>query len=427
MKLTLLLALTLVSISIAHTNEDRILSVIHEYSTQNLKSLALTAEAFDRQQKGREGLLGGLHDYIDSLKPSQIIDIIMNFIIQYPELQSKSFFEDLAGIKPSPQNLDFFEGLNYLSRKELINYGNGCENYEIEKGNNFKIGGFHDYSNNFLSEQSLIDFVTACVKRNLELADGKLAEISKSKHLSLEEVHDSLSVYSRKSLIKIAIAFDEYDREISKFPRVGGVIDIVESLTNEEIIQEVMNKTLKYPELREINMAKNLVLRYQSYEARHFLNGLSLILPILPKETLINIAIKFEKYFREKRGLLLVGGLHDYAYTLNEGKLVRIIRDFITDQPELNQPSILLNNEIISKDEVILSLPTDIESLIRIAFTIESFERDFTNIHKRGGFHDYIFTLGFNEIKSLIIQKLDEYPILYVNGYLNYLMLEKNN
>lgn len=429
MKLALLIVLTLAaySYSLNNIDDDRILSIIHNYSTQNLKSLALTAEAFDRQQRGREGLLGGLHDYIDSLSPSQIVDIIVNFISQYQELQSKKFFENLANIKQTPEGLDFFEGLKYLSRKQLVNYGISCRNYEQEKRNSFKIGGF-DYYYSRLSESALIDYITACVNRdNLELAEGKLAIISKPKLLSLEEVHDYLSIVIRKSLIKIAIAVDEYDREVSKFPRVGGIIDFVETLTNEEIIQEVMNKSLNNPELREINMIKNLVLRYQSYEARHVLNGLSLILPILSKESLIDIAIKFEKYFREKKGLLLVGGLHDYAHTLTEGKIVRIIRDFITDQPELNQPSVLLNNGLINKEDVILSLPADTPSLIKVALAIESFERDYTNIHKRGGLHDYIFTLGHSEIKSIIIQKADEYPILYVKSYLNYLVFTEYN
>lgn len=120
---------------------------------EDLKSVALAGESYDRTQR-KVFLLGGLHDYIDSLSKDQVYEIIMNYVRQYPELRKPGYLEALAGIPDKG-----FENLlkNYKIEK-LKETALALEAYDRDVRNIRLMGGLHDYIDS-LTVENLIEYI----------------------------------------------------------------------------------------------------------------------------------------------------------------------------------------------------------------------------------------------------------------------------
>lgn len=126
---------------------------LFKMNLEDLKNIALAGESYDRTQR-KVILLGGLHDYIDSLSKDQVYEIIMNYVKQYPELRRPGFLESLAGIPDKG-----FESLlkNYDLPK-LKNTALALEAYDRDVRKIRLMGGLHDYIDT-LTAENLIEYI----------------------------------------------------------------------------------------------------------------------------------------------------------------------------------------------------------------------------------------------------------------------------
>ena len=56
----------------------------------------------------------------------------------------------------------------------------------------------------------------------------------------------------------------------------------------------------------------------------------------LPRIHLIEVALSCESFIRKKKGVKLLGGLHDYIDSLENKEIITIIKSFVSENPELD-------------------------------------------------------------------------------------------
>lgn len=407
-------------------NNDQIIDKLKEYNTNELKTLAIAAENYHRVINNLNHMKGGLHDYINSLSDEKIIKIIKDYIKLYPALESKQFFEEIAQLDRSFANtLPILESLSYLSRDTLIRYGETCDQYHRQIRNIITLGGFHDFAYS-LNTEDLIDAVRECLKLNPQLLEGDwIREVSRVKTLTVEEFNLMLDTIDADGLAKIAIACDEYDRAESATPRVGGLVDFVERLNVNERRTEIISLVTKHEKLRELGFIKILLKKYENIEYRSSIKGISVVLHSISREELERLALEFEKYHRSKNNLLLVGGLHDYIDRLPDEEVIGIIRGFIEDNNELNDPEIVksvakFESKFWEKIE-----KKNIEELRQICLSLEAYDRKTRGIFPLGGLHDYINSLERKDLIEYIRIKADQYPIVTLPDQLDRIVSTK--
>ena len=130
------------------------------------------------------------------------------------------------------------------------------------------------------------------------------------------------------------------------------------------------------------------------------------ILEKLQKNQLTALAIETEEVYRKENNVFLLGGLHDFAYSLSKERLIEEISNLITlggdklDSFVKNQVDKLTESTFKFPIKAILSKYTK-EQLLRIASLIETHNRSehiFT-----GGLHDYAESLTKEELVNAII------------------------
>ena len=175
--------------------ENTLLNRIHNFNTEDLKKLAIAGQRFDREKKGRTNLLGGLEDYINTLKPSQIIDIIRGYVFKYPELNNASLFLRLAGIEASEQLLKLDEAISKGSRKTLERLALECEAYRNKKENTEGLlGGLVTYIWR-MKDEAIRSFINECLKGVPELREhDRLAYLAERREASFEKVKKILKI-----------------------------------------------------------------------------------------------------------------------------------------------------------------------------------------------------------------------------------------
>jgi len=134
---------------------------------------------------------------------------------------------------------------------------------------------------------------------------------------------------------------------------MGGLDDYIDSLSNTDIAQKVLDYAKKYPVLNNSDKLNSLVAAFNIHHAvsNHsvFLNlgGLHDYIFSEPKDTLINWALACEKYDREQSNQFLIGGLDDYIHSLNNAAIAQIILNYAEKYPVLNSSTEL--NTLVTK------------------------------------------------------------------------------
>jgi len=126
-------------------------------------------------------LIGGLHDYINSLTNDQVIDYILREVKEHPEIANKNKLEGLVTkyLHP-PATLPLPEGImggihDYifrLPRDKLNLWALAAEKYHREVNNEHLLGGLDDYLSS-LSDKQVIDYILKEVKEHPELGKSK--------------------------------------------------------------------------------------------------------------------------------------------------------------------------------------------------------------------------------------------------------------
>lgn len=102
---------------------------LRDFFRPELEKMALALEKKRNKIEGTEGLIGGLHDYIFKLSDDQVISIISNHLVVFPEVRKAGDLEELSGVVKY--------GLrSVISQKDIKiiqKYCLGLEKYESEK------------------------------------------------------------------------------------------------------------------------------------------------------------------------------------------------------------------------------------------------------------------------------------------------------
>lgn len=398
--------------------QETVLNRIHDFNTEDLKKLALAGQMYDREQLGRVNLLEGLEKYINSLNPKQIKDIIQDYIYKHPELNQPSVFYELAGVEdPKGRVFDLEAAISKGSRKLLERLAIECESYENKKkGTGGLYGGLITYIWR-MKEDSIQNYIRECVSRSPELKDNDLlVYLADKKRLSLEQIKEILNVFDRVALTTMAIAADEYDRELGSTPRLGGLIDYIGRLDNEEIKEAILSFARRYPELREEDYLRGVIARHSNLIEEKTTKVLR-YLSAVSRKNLNRIALSMEKYSRIAKKVNLLGGLHDYIDRLSDAQVIKIIQEYIQEHRELNDIKTLRHIVDFTQEDVTMSLVNlPLEELKNVCLALEQYDRDQKNLFLLGGLHDYIDTLKLDDLMRYIIDLMDEHPILSLPG-----------
>ena len=321
---------------------------------------------------------------------------------------------------------------NY-SRASLIKLALKMEQFERNKLNITLFGGLHDYIYSLAKEQ-IISIIFDFVDRNSELNSiSKAEELANIKPDFNEETFDSyLHELDRESLIRIALNCDQASR---KNLRNGNVklVDSIDYLTNEQIIKQIQALTERNPFLlkneKVIRLPEVESLSEQELEDR---------LISYPQNYLADLACSCESYKRSITGVKLIGGLHDYAYSLEKERLIEIILDFSNEYPELKKEGYLesmndrrghtkslssssgKNVKILDSFEASL-VKFELFELKRIALACEQYSKTKLNQKLIGGLHDYIDSLTASQIIEHILNYVEIHPELKDPGYLEFI------
>ena len=168
------------------------------------------------------------------------------------------------------------------------------------------------------------------------------------KHLSMSEIKEnlkedlrvSLKNVSRSNLIKMALATEEYDREVNDQTNLmGGLHDYIMNLSDEEIISKIKEVTSQHQEINNLEKLNKLSSGFTSDRlslereriSREYFSKLSL-------EMIKNCALGVEKYYKSKETVHTYGGLHDYINSLSKKELTEYVM-----MEQNNHPEILTN------------------------------------------------------------------------------------
>lgn len=293
--------------------------------------IALVGEKFDRKKQGREKFLGGLHDYINSLKNEEIVEIIIKFCDKYPELK-----ENKKIVKLSERNIlsldDIRDSLKDKKKEELVHLALVVDNYDRDNSAKIRFGGIHDYVNS-LSEKKLVDFIVSVCDKWFELrGEGFIMDLVAKNKTNLGVsifggIEDYLHNFDLEELKRMAIAGEFYDRQIRKVTLLGGLHDYINSLSKERVMEIIMSYLKIYPELRTQGKLEELAKIPKS--------GYSEMLKDLSKDDLIKACLNLESFDKINRNTRIMGGIHDYVRNLSIEEMITYIRRLGEYYPEI--------------------------------------------------------------------------------------------
>jgi HD superfamily phosphohydrolase YqeK len=444
---------------------------LNEKSLDQLKVEALKMEEYVNEKKG-EMILGGLHDYIDTLDKEELVQVMSRMMTNNLELLDLEVYESV--INPAPKVLAFLgeeeqkigglhDYIHTIDEATLRMWAIAADTYHLEKNGGQLIGGgIHDK----LSTMKKLDFIEYLLKmiRQYPNLDSSVElnqlcvkyGISQHKDEKPEENEQPANVgglldyiwrQNDETLIQWALTADTYDKKMRNIHILGGLEDYIYSLSREELMQITLKHAKTYPELNSSLKLNQLAISYGFAEAEkkedaHLKNGgLNDYISRQSEDVLRSWALTCEKYEIEKKNLIMIGGLHDYIMNLNEQELIDIVLQYARNYPELDSgnrlnelalsygitaPKVAAhkeeNHRIGGLEDYILRM-TD-ETLRQWALSCEKYDRVTRKVELHGGLHDYINVLNKEQIVEIILNYVKSYPELNSGAKLTELSME---
>jgi hypothetical protein len=286
---------------------------------------------------------------------------------------------------------------------------------------------FIDSLGNDAIKKIIANQVTSPKNKDLTLQKLKdLAEIAKSDSFTSYNLY--LESLDAERLTQFAYAAEKYWRiKYNKEDLDGGLNDYVWRLAKPEIISIVLKYVKEFPELSK----KGLLEEFTDKKTK----STSEIQEILNKKEqteLAQTAIALESYEREKLGIHIIGGIHDYAYSLTKDQLITTILNMVHDNPELTVEGKI--DAIYSKSKPeerkklgLVALFGGIEDYIRyfsksellqLAYAAEAYDLEARKTTKLGGLHDYAERLTKEELIRIVLDYVRANPDLRTKGFL---------
>lgn len=392
--------------------DDSLTSKLLEYKRENLTKIALACEKFIRDKQKLQ-LLGGLHDYIDSLDDQKIRSIILDFTIKDSELANINKLEEISKIEKEVKPDTFGEAyLNTFNREKIEAMALECEKYSRKKkGQENLLGGLHDYIR-LITKDRIVQIIIKYAEEFPELKEkNKLEEMISSKELTIDQLKERLYKLPETKLAHMAVAADEYDRRNSQFKRLGGLKDYIWTLDKPDIINAILRLSQKWVELRKEGKLENL--EKEGENNVHIIGGFADYIFDLDDYDLKKSALACEKYDRDQRNIILLGGLHDYIDRLSTNEIIKLINEYLTKYPKLQVPGFLENLSGIYKGGYNNYLnEQDEKTLRKYCIAIEHYDAEKRGSTIFGGISDYVNQLKKEDLIKYIKNKSEYYPYL---------------
>jgi len=229
--------------------------------------------------------------------------------------------------------------------------------------------------------------------------------------LTDDEILAKLKTLDRNILINVALCVDTYDFEHSMFKRMGGLHDYAFSLTEDQLYKAILSYVNKWPELRKDGKVEEIMTRQQNLLVGATYGGIEDYLYKFDVADLKKLALAGESYDRSKRGVVLLGGLHDYIDSLSKDQVYDIIMKYVSQYPELRTVGTLESLAKIPQEGFNTMFEKyTIEDLKKTCLALEKFDRDVRNIVLMGGLHDYIDSLKKEDLVGYIRKTAESYP-----------------
>jgi hypothetical protein len=248
-------------------------------------------------------------------------------------------------------------------------------------------------------------------------------------------LHDYIFNESYETLEKWAKTIEAHDSKVIGKTILGGIYGRRDPLTKEEYAHYILDMIKIYPGLNSKNELERLSVVYGfSNPQLSSEGGLHDFLFRQSSETLLRWALTTEKYYKEKTGKNILGGLHGRLIPLSNQEYAEYILHKVAQYPELDNaqeldrlsqvygfadsPKLLKNfGGLGGLHDYIFR--TDRETLKKWAFTCEAHQEKVKGVHLLGGLHDYIDSLSNEQIAEYVLRMAETYQELNSSGSLN--------
>ena len=451
---------------------------LNEKSVDQLKTEALKMEAYVNKKSGHM-ILGGLHDYIESLSKEELVQVMSKMMLNNLELLDVVMYESV--ISPEHNVLSFLAevpqkvgGLHdyifTIDEDTLRTWAIAVDRYHSEKNGEKPIGGgihdrlrtmkkldFIEYILKMIRQypnlDSSIELNQLCVNYGISKTEKKEEKpVEEENHTMVGGLVDYIWRQSDQTLIHWALTADKYDKEKRNVHLLGGLDDYVDSLSREKLMEIILKHAKTYPELNSNVKLDSLAATYGFFkpekvkeeEAPMKVGGLTDYIWRQPEDVLRQWALTCEKYETEKKNLVLIGGLHDYVDKLTKEELIKIILQYTRNYSELDS-GVRLNELALSYGFTAPQEETPIkeektveeenhtfvgglvdyiwrqsdETLIQWALTADKYDKEKRNVHLLGGLEDYVYSLSREKLMEITLNHAKTYPELNSNVKLN--------
>jgi HD superfamily phosphohydrolase YqeK len=315
--------------------------MLYRCDRNQLINFALATEQQHRIDTNTTDLLGGLHDYVASLNDDELREIIMKEANEHTEkLGSYHKLEQFSKRVGFVDNFEVEDLNGQLYRKtkaELINLALAAEVVERTHMQSGLLGGLHDYVTS-LDKEQLINYIMDRAQKYDEIKSyQKLENFRVAQNLTsdfeLLELKHMLYRQNRNDLINMALAAEMEDRK-DKEGISGGLYDSAVVRSDEYLMNYILQLAEQHSEMKNIDNLKELAKKYgfvNNFEIEHMEN----MFYRTDIVTLKKYALASEKLHRNKFGIDVDGGLHDYIDMLDKGQVIDYIIKEVKEHPEI--------------------------------------------------------------------------------------------
>ena len=252
-------------------------------SLEELKSYAIKVEEWRRNEKG-EKLLGGIHDYIDSIGKDEIITYIIQSGMKYKELLEEKTFQSVVSPTLKSEKDHIYGGddhdeiaykivtltnfLNSKSIEEVKNYALKVEEWRRNEKGEKLLGGIHDYIDSVGKDKIISYILESGMKYKELLEEEKFLTViapavkSEENHQQAGGLSDFVYRLDRDTLVSFAYSAEKYHMEKSGSHIRGGLHDYIFKMSNIEIAEYILQKAENYPELDSYSFLHKLAEQY---------------------------------------------------------------------------------------------------------------------------------------------------------------------
>jgi len=220
-------------------------------------------------------IYGGLDDTLRFMNDTQVADYILGMARRYPQLNSNTKLNTLASQYAGNSTLSFVAlgGLeDYIyreNRSTLEAWAMTCQSYSrMVRNQTGFVGGLED-TLRFMNNTQVADYIIAMSKTFPELnSNTKLDKLTlqfQNASLSfLEQSSHPVSLFTepRSTLINFALTCEKYYRTEKNLHLMGGLDDMVGTMTDEELIDYITKKAKEFTALDTIPKIAALRQKY---------------------------------------------------------------------------------------------------------------------------------------------------------------------